>query len=80
MKGCMFLESELWHVVEVLCEGYSIFRKFGTFYEFDPRTFLITPEGKLKLSWIHLKSHNSHLKFISFFENKRLEKFFYSPE
>lgn len=76
----MFLDVELWHMVEVCCEGYGIFRKYGTYFDIDPRSMVITPEGKLKLCWGHLKSQNSHMKFMKYFEEGRAEKFFYSPE
>jgi hypothetical protein len=78
---CTFMDNEIWHVVETLCESYATFRKFGMYYELDPRTFLITPEGKLKTMWCHLRTQNQHLKFYQYFERgEETEPFYYSPE
>jgi peroxiredoxin len=46
------------------CETYNLFRKFGIYYELAPSTFVITPEGKLKALWCHLRSHNCHMKYF----------------
>ena len=78
---CMFVESEIWHIVEVCCEAYGLFRKYGLYYEINPSTMVVTPEGKLKGIWSHLKSQNNHLKYIQYFDKSGyLQKFFYSPE
>lgn len=57
-----------------------MFRKLGIHFDVDPEAMVVTPEGKLKVCWAHLKSHNNHMKFIQFFEQNHTEKFFYSPE
>ena len=78
--GCLFIEDELWHAVAVICESYSIFRKVGIFFDVDAQSMVVTPEGKLKICWAHLEAQNSNMKFMRYFENGILEKFFYSPE
>lgn len=78
--SCLFVESELWHIVEVCSEGYSIFRKTGTYYDIDPHSMVITPEGKLKVCWGHLRSQNEHMKFLKYFDEGFSKNFFYSPE
>lgn len=77
----MFIDSEVWHIVDVICESYSLFRKYGIFYEVNPKTFVVTPEGKLKCFWSHLKSQNTHLKYIQYFDKIGYhQKFYYAPE
>lgn len=63
----MMIDSEIWHIVEVCCETFNVFRKFGVYYEISPEFFVITPEGKLKAFWSHLKSQNHHMKFFQYF-------------
>jgi hypothetical protein len=80
-QGLSFLDLEIWHIVEVCCETYNLFRKFGIFYEVTPETFVITPEGKLKALWCHLRSQNCHLKYFEYFDrNYKVASFAYAPE
>lgn len=77
----MFIDSEIWHLVEVCCEVYITFRRLGIYYEINPETFVITPEGKLKAFWSHIKSQNSHVKYFQYFDsNYKVYRFAYSPE
>ena len=41
--GCVYLESEIWHLAEVCSEGYSIFKKTGTFLDLNTQCMVITP-------------------------------------
>jgi serine/threonine protein kinase len=43
---------------------------------------MVTPEGKLKTMWCHLRTQNQHLKFYQYFERgqEEMEPFYYSPE
>lgn len=77
----MFVDPEIWHIIDVCCKVYSLFRSFGIYYEINPETLVINPEGKLKAFWCHLKSHNNHLKFFQYFDsNYKICRFPYSPE
>jgi hypothetical protein len=63
----MFVHTEIWHLAEVVLEAYLVFRKVGIYFDVDPEAMVVTPEGKVKVCWAHLKSQNNHMKFIKYF-------------
>ena len=64
LRGNRLAEEEVWHVVKVALQGYRELRAKSLYYDFEPSKVIITPEGKAKLFWSHVKPRNCHLNYF----------------
>lgn len=81
-KNVRFSDEEVWHIIGVCLEGYSVLRSKNVYYDFSPQKVVIAPpEGKAKLFWSHLKVRNAHLAYFEHFqkESETILSYF-SPE
>lgn len=61
-------------MIKACTQGYTALVRNNIFYDYMPSKMMINHEGRVRLSWFHIRQKNTHLNYFKAFDNMETDQ------